>query len=215
MEFLNLHTHKYTNQFNVLELVNQYPQEFDATIPYYSIGIHPWFIVTERLNSDLAIIESKLQEPNCLAVGECGLDKRIEIPLDLQQNVFEKQLLLAEKYQKPVVIHCVAAFQELIAIKKKLNLSVPLLIHGFSKNEQVAKQLLDNGFYISFGKYLLQKPELESVFKNMPNDRFFLETDTVEEGIQEVYALAAKYKGIPVEEIQKIVNSNFNAIFNK
>ena len=122
---------------------------------------------------------------------------------------------MAEKYQKPVVIHCVAAFQELIAIKKKLNLSVPLLIHGFSKNEQVAKQLLDNGFYISFGKYLLQKPELESVFKNMPNDRFFLETDTVEEGIQEVYALAAKYKGISVEEIQEIVNSNFNTIFNK
>jgi TatD DNase family protein len=122
---------------------------------------------------------------------------------------------LAEKYKKPVVIHCVAAFQELIAIKKKLNLSVPLLIHGFSKNEQVAKQLLDNGFYISFGKYLLQKPELESVFKNMPNDRFFLETDTVEEGIQEVYALAAKYKGISMEEIQKIVNSNFNTIFNK
>jgi TatD DNase family protein len=135
--------------------------------------------------------------------------------LDLQQAVFEKQLLLAEKYQKPVVIHCVAAFQELIAIKKKLNLSVPLLIHGFSKNEQVAKQLLNNGFYISFGKYLLQKPELESVFKNMPNDRFFLETDTVEEGIQEVYALAAKYKGISEEEIQEIVNSNFNTIFNK
>lgn len=215
MKYFNLHTHIFTNQSDIVELVNQYPQEFDASIAFYSIGIHPWFIVTERLNSDLAIIESKLQEPNCLAVGECGLDKRIEIPLDLQQNVFEKQLLLAEKYQKPVVIHCVAAFQELIAIKKKLNLSVPLLIHGFSKKEQVAKQLLDNGFYISFGKYLLQKPELESVFKNMPNDRFFLETDTVEEGIQEVYALAAKYKGIPVEEIQKIVNSNFNAIFNK
>jgi TatD DNase family protein len=42
-----------------------------------------------------------------------------------------------------------------------------------------------------------------------------LETDTVEEGIQEVYALAAKYKGISMEEIQKIVNSNFNTIFNK
>ena len=154
MEFFNLHTHKYTNQFNVLELVNQYPQEFDATIPYYSIGIHPWFIVEGRIEADLAIIESKLQEVNCLAVGECGLDKRIEVPMELQQMVFERQLLLAQKYQKPVVIHCVAAFQELIAIKKKLNISVPILIHGFSKNIQVAKQLVDNGFYISFGKYL-------------------------------------------------------------
>ena len=213
MEFFNLHTHKWTNQPNVLELVNQYPQEFDATIPYYSIGIHPWFIVEGRIEADLAIIESKLQEVNCLAVGECGLDKRIEVPMELQQMVFERQLLLAQKYQKPVVIHCVAAFQELIAIKKKLNISVPILIHGFSKNIQVAKQLVDNGFYISFGKYLLLNPELEAVFKSVPNNRFFLETDTVEEGIEAVYELAAKYKGVSVKEIQKLVSSNFLDVF--
>jgi TatD DNase family protein len=213
MEFFNLHTHKWTNQPNVLELVNQYPQEFDATIPYYSVGIHPWFIVEERLEADLAIIESKLQETNCLAVGECGLDKRIEVPMELQQLVFEKHLLLAQQYQKPVVIHCVAAFQELIAIKRKLNISIPMLIHGFSKNAQVAKQLLDNGFYISFGKYLLLNKDLEAVFKSVPNNRFFLETDTVEEGIEAVYELAAKYKGISVEEIQEMVNSNFLEVF--
>ena len=213
MEFFNLHTHKCTNQPNVLELVNQYPQEFDATIPYYSIGIHPWFIVAERVEADLAIIESKLHEVNCLAVGECGLDKRIEVPMELQQMVFEKQLLLAQQYQKPVVIHCVAAFQELIVLKKKLNISVPMLIHGFSKNAQVAKQLLDNGFYISFGKYLLLNKELEAIFKSVPNNRFFLETDTVEEGIEVVYELAAKYKGISVKEIQELVNSNFLEVF--
>nr|WP_315207732.1 TatD family hydrolase [uncultured Flavobacterium sp.] len=213
MEFFNLHTHKWTNQPNVLELVNQYPQEFDATIPYYSIGIHPWFIVEGRIEADLAIIESKLQEVNCLAVGECGLDKRIEVPMELQQMVFERQLLLAQKYQKPVVIHCVAAFQELIAIMKKLNISVPILIHGFSKNIQVAKQLVDNGFYISFGKYLLLNPELEAVFKSVPDNRFFLETDTVDKGIEEVYELAAKYKGVSVKEIQKLVSSNFLDVF--
>ena len=215
MQFFNAHTHKYTNQPDVLELVNQYPQEFDAAIPFYSIGIHPWFIVEERLQADLEIIERQLQESNCLAVGECGLDKRIAISLELQQSVFEKQLLLAEKYQKPVVIHCVAAFQEVIAIKKKLNISVPMLIHGFSKNAQVAKQLLDNGFYISFGKYLLRNPELKTVFESIPNDRFFLETDTEEEGIQEVYALAAKYKGISIEELQEQINKNFNTVFNQ
>jgi TatD DNase family protein len=214
MKFFNLHTHKFTNQLDLLELVNQYPWEFDATIPFYSIGIHPWFIVEERLESDFAIIESKLQEPSCLALGECGLDKRIEVPMELQQLVFEKQLLLAQKYQKPVVIHCVAAFQELIEITKKLNITVPILIHGFSKSEQLAKQLLENGFYISFGKYLLLNPELETVFKSMPNDRFFLETDTAEESLATVYALAAKYKGISVEEIQEIISTNFNKVFN-
>lgn len=213
MKFFNFHTHNYTNQPDVLELVNQYPQEFDASIPFYSIGIHPWYIVEERLESDLEIIESKLQEKNCLAIGECGLDKRIEIPMELQQVVFEKQLLLAQKYKKAVVIHCVAAFQEVVAIKKRLNISVPMIIHGFSKNEQTAKQLVDNGFYISFGKYLLRNPELESVFKSVPNNRFFLETDTIEENIDAVYTLAAKYKGLNLEEIQIQINKNFQSVF--
>jgi TatD DNase family protein len=83
----------------------------------YSIGIHPWFIVEERLASDLDIVETKLQETNCLAVGECGLDKRIAIPIELQQLVFEKQLVLAQKYNKPVVLHC-SIFDELIATKE-------------------------------------------------------------------------------------------------
>jgi TatD DNase family protein len=215
MKFFNLHTHKFTNQDTVLELVNQYPQEFDATIPYYSMGIHPWYINEERLELDFQIIESKLQEPNCLALGECGLDKRIEIPLELQQIVFGRQLLLAQKFNKPVVIHCVAAFQEVIALKKRLKITVPMLIHGFSKNKQVAKELVDNGFYISFGKYLLRNPELETVFQSIPNDRFFLETDTVEEGIEEVYALAARYKNWSVDELQQQIKSNFAAVFKK
>ena len=213
MQYFNLHTHSFSNQSNVVELVNQYPQEFSASIPYYSIGIHPWFIVEDRLESDLAILESKLSETGCLALGECGLDKRIEVALELQQTVFERQLLLAEQYQKPVVIHCVAAFQELIAIKKRLKISVPFLIHGFSKNEQIAKELVANGCYISFGKYLLRMPQLESVFKNMPNDRFFLETDTDEQTIQEVYALAAQYKGLSIPQIQELVTMNFSTIF--
>lgn len=215
MHFFNLHTHKFTNQDTVLELVNQYPKDFDATIPFYSIGIHPWYIDEQRLEADLQMIESKLQEDNCLALGECGLDKRIEIPLELQQMVFEKQLLLAQKHNKPVVIHCVAAFQEIIAIKKRLKITVPMIIHGFSKNKQVAKELIDNGFYISFGKYLLRNPELEAVFNSIPNDRFFLETDTIEEGIEEIYALAAHYKNWSIDELQQEIKSNFAAVFKK
>jgi TatD DNase family protein len=213
MKFFNLHTHQFTNQESVLELVNQYPQEFDASIPFYSIGIHPWYSNENRLESDLQIIESKLQEANCLALGECGLDKRIEVPFELQQIVFEKQLLLAQKYNKPIVIHCVAAFQEVIAIKKQLKVTVPMIIHGFSKNKQVAKELIDNGFYLSFGKYLLRNPELESVFITIPNNQFFLETDTVEEGIEEVYALATQYKNIAIEELKQIIDTNCKTVF--
>ncbi|MFM9989125.1 TatD family hydrolase [Flavobacterium sp.] len=213
MQYINLHTHKFSNNPNVLEIVNQYPQEFDSTIPFYSIGIHPWYINESRLEADLKIIEEKLQLKNCLALGECGLDKRIEISMGIQTQVFEKQLSLAIKYKKPVILHCVSAYQEIIEIKKRLEVEVPMIIHGFSKNEQVAKSLLDNGFYLSFGKYLLRNPELESVFKFVLNDRFFLETDTIEETLEEVYQLAAKYKNIKVSELLEIVATNFQSVF--
>ncbi|HLP64847.1 TatD family hydrolase [Flavobacterium sp.] len=215
MEYFNLHTHRRTYDANTLELLNQYPWEFDATFPQYSIGIHPWHIDENRLESDLNIIEEKLQLNECLALGECGLDKRIEIPMELQISVFERQIALAEKYQKPLVLHLVAAFQELIEIKNRLNISVPIVIHGFSKNEQVAKQLIDNGFYISFGKYLLRNPELKSVFLSVPDDRFFLETDMIEETLEQVYNLAANYKNITLDDLKRIVNTNFATVFKQ
>jgi TatD DNase family protein len=213
MNYFNLHTHNFTNQPDVLELVNQYPQEFKALIPFYSVGIHPLYIDENRLESDFQMLAEKLALPECLALGECGLDKRSETPFELQQSIFEKQLALAEQYQKPVVIHCVKAFQELIEIKKRLKIAVPMIVHGFSKKGALAKQLLDNGFYVSFGKNLLRNPELESVFKSIPNNKFFLETDTIEEGIQEVYALASKFKDLELNELQEILNKNYTTVF--
>jgi len=215
MHFFNLHTHKFTNNPNTVELVNQYPWAFDDTIPQYSIGIHPWYIDETRLASDLATIEEKLQLPECLALGECGLDKRIDIPMTVQVSVFEQQIALAEKYQKPLVLHLVAAFDELIAIKKRLNISVPIILHGFSKNEQVAQQMIDNGFYLSFGKYLLRNPELKTVFQSVPNNRFFLETDTIEETLGDVYTLAAQYKGMTLATMQKQVSENYKLLFTR
>lgn len=215
MQFINLHTHSFSNQEDILEIVNQYPWEFDRTISNYSIGIHPWYIDKNRLNSDLEVIEEKLNLDECLALGECGLDKRIEIPLKLQTSVFQNQIELAQLTTKPIILHCVAAFQEIIAIKKEMNVNNPMIIHGFSKNKQVAKSLLDNGFYLSFGKYLLRNPELAEVYAYVPNDRFFLETDTIEETIMEVYQKASNIKNMKIDDIQKIVKTNFNQIFNQ
>ena len=207
----NLHTHHFKNNPEVLEIVNQYPQEFDDQLPFYSIGIHPWYINLDSLAVDLEIIDAKLQEPNCLALGECGLDKRIATSLEIQIQVFEKQLLLAKKHKKPVILHCVSAYQEVIAIKKRLQIETPMIIHGFSKNSQVAQSLLENGFYLSFGKYLLRNPELASVFKKVPHDKFFLETDTIEETIFEVYAKASEIKNINIEAQ---VERTFLEVFN-
>lgn len=215
MLFINLHTHQYTADPEILEVVNQYPWEFSAKIPQYSIGIHPWYIKEDRLSSDLQLIEEKLKDEKCLALGECGLDKRIENPLSLQKEVFQQQIELVQQTTKPIILHCVAAYQELIAIKKEMDIQNPMIVHGFSKNEQVAKSLLDNGLYLSFGKYLLRNPDLEKVFKFVPENCFFLETDTIEEGIAQVYQKAATVKNLTVEQLQQQVTQNFEAVFKR
>lgn len=213
-KFINLHTHKFSNLSDVIEVVNQYPWEFDASVPNYSIGIHPWYVDENRLETDLEIIKEKLQLTGCLALGECGLDKRIEIPLDSQISVFKKQLELVKETQKPIVLHCVAAYDEVIAIKNEMKIENPMIIHGFSKNEQVAQTLFKNGFYLSFGKYLLRNPDLEKVFTFAPENQILLETDTIEESIYQVYEKAAVIKAISVEEMKTIVFTNFSKIFS-
>lgn len=214
IKFINLHTHKFSNLSDVIEVVNQYPWEFDASVPNYSIGIHPWYIDENCLEKDLEIIKEKLQLPECLALGECGLDKRIEIPLDRQISVFKQQLEIVKQTKKPIVLHCVAAYDEVIAIKKEMKIENPMIIHGFSKNEQVAQSLLRNGFYLSFGKYLLRNPDLEKVFTFAPENQILLETDTIEESIYQVYQKAAAIKGISVEEMKSIIYTNFSKIFS-
>lgn len=209
----NLHTHKASGNSNVFEVVNRYPYEA-IDVPFFSAGIHPWHIDEDKLDEHLAIVEERLSLPGCLAIGECGLDKRIEKPLNLQADVFEKHLLLAKKYQKPVILHLVAAYQEVIEIHNSIQPGVPMIVHGFSKNIQVARQLLDNGFYLSFGKYLLRNPELSAVFAQVPGDRFFMETDSIEESIAEVYAKAATARNIEIEDLKYIVSTNFKTVFN-
>lgn len=217
-KYINLHTHKFSNLADVIEVVNQYPWEFDTTIPNYSIGIHPWYIDENRLEFDLEIIQQKLQLNECLALGECGLDKRIEIPLEVQISVFKRQLEIVKQTNKPIVLHCVAAYDEVIAIKKELKIENPMIIHGFSKNEQVAKSLLKNGFYLSFGKYLLRSrnfgTDLKKVFTFAPENQILLETDTIEESIYQVYEKAALIKGVSIEDMKAIVFSNFSKIFS-
>ena len=216
-KFINLHTHQFLNLSDVIAVVNQYPWEFNNSIPNYSIGIHPWYIDENRLELDLNTISEKLQLSDCLALGECGLDKRIETPMELQTVVFKRQLKLVKQTDKPIILHCVAAFDEVIAIKKELKVENSMIIHGFSKNEQIANSLLKNGFYLSFGKYLLRSrnigTELEKVFKFAPENKILLETDTVEESIYEVYEKAAVIRGISVEKMKAIVFQNYSNIF--
>ena len=215
MFFYNLHTHSDPADDSIVAVVNVYPKDYPSSSKYFSIGIHPWYIDEKNLEIELAIIEKAIQDENCLAIGECGIDKKIETNIELQTQVFERQLLLAEKYQMPVILHCVAAYDELIAIKNNLKITVPLIIHGFSKSPEMAKQLESHGIIVSFGKYLLRNPELGHSLNAISEDSFLLETDNAEETIQEVYNRATEAKNIPLTELHSIIERNFARIFSK
>lgn len=210
--YYNIHTHHFSNNSEIVELVNQYPNEVNTELPNFTVGIHPWYLNENTFLDDLAVIESVIQLPNFKAVGECGLDKRIETSIEIQKKILIPQLLLAEKYKKPVILHCVAAYQEIIEIKKELKLTIPMVIHGFSKNSQVAESLIKNGFYLSFGKYLLQNPELENVLKTIPLNQLFLETDMIDQTIFEVYSKAERVLN---RNLEPIIEENYKRVFNQ
>ena len=215
MRYLNLHTHSASGNDDVLEIINRYPHEVNELPPFYSIGIHPWYIDKDNLEQQMMVIDISAAHPGCLAIGECGLDSRIETPVELQEPVFKSQLEIAMKHGKPVVLHLVGAFDRLIAIKRELNPNVPLIIHGFSKSSEMAQQLEKEGFYLSFGKYLLRNPGLREAFEAVSTDRIFLETDTAEETIAEVYQKASSYRGCSVEEMKQTIAQNFNTVFGR
>lgn len=208
----NIHTHTFTNNSKVVELVNQYPNKVDVNLPTFTVGIHPWYLNEISYLDDLLIIENNIKNKKFKAVGECGLDKRIDTSIKIQKKILIPQLLLAEKYKKPVILHCVAAFQEIIEIKKELQLTIPMVVHGFSKNTQVAESLLKHGFYLSFGKYLLQNPELEKVLQMIPLQQLFLETDMITQTIFDVYDKASHVLNCNLEPI---IEENFNRVFNQ
>lgn len=209
--YYNIHTHHFSHNAEVVELVNQYPRQADTSVPDFTVGIHPWYIEEEHMAEDLMLMEQFISLQNCRAVGECGLDKRIETSIQVQEKALVPQLLLAEKYKKPVILHCVAAYQEIIELQKQLQLTVPMIVHGFSKNAQVAESLWKNGFYLSFGKYLLLNPQLGEVLKTVPLQQLFLETDTMEQSIFEVYG---KAESILNRNLEHVIEENYNKVFN-
>ena len=214
MVFFDVHTHKKIASENVFSIENKYPNASDFTKPF-SIGMHPWFINKDKIEEELLIIKEQLQDKNCFALGECGLDKVAETDFELQKKVFRKQLALSEKYKKPVIIHCVKAFQEIIEIKTEVRPTQIWILHGFQKNLQVAKSLFKNGIVVSFGAAVIHHEKLQNILLEIPLASILLETDASEVYIQDVYQKVAALKNMEVELLQQKIAQNFKRIFKK
>ncbi len=212
MRFINLHTHHIAMDHSLFVL--NYRIGHDKVIDnthLFSVGLHPWDI---DQNNDLFLskLEQFLTHPNCIAIGECGIDKLITTPIEIQKKVFEQHLQLAINYNKPLIIHCVKAFDELIEICKPYHNRTSLIVHGFNKSENLAKQLIDKGFYLSLHHNLLLKPDFN--IQSLPLDKLFFETDdNAHLLIEEVYKDFALKLNMELDALKTQINRNFETLF--
>lgn len=177
-----------------------------------SLGLHPWYLANATADSET--IRKYISLPNVLAVGETGLDKLTETDWDWQVKWLIWQIDLANTVNKPLIIHCVKAYEDLLAVFKAHPPKVPVIIHGFNKKPELAQQLVQHGLYLSFGKALFQShPGPLEALAHIPADRFFLETDDAAMPIADVYAKAAKIRKTGEDEIILQLQKNFQNVF--
>lgn len=205
---IDLHTHHSGSAD--LAIFNAFDKKTELICSY---GIHPWY--ADLFTFDfLEKLEDLIQQPNCWAVGECGMDKLASSDWSKQLQWFEMQISLSERFRKPLIVHCVKAIQELVVLKRKINPAQKWIFHGFRKTNTV-KQLLEEGFFFSIGAALLTDERLQELMKNFPLERLFLETDDKEMNISLLYERLAAIKKIPVEHIEKQLINNFEKVFDR
>lgn len=210
MTYCDIHTHIPPAGTDNLAIVNQTVREDRAFTPFplQSIGIHPWYIYNVR--EQVGRLEEWISHYGCVAVGEAGFDRAVPVPMALQQEAFLAQAGLSETLQKPLIIHCVKAWQELLDARKQVRPAMPWIVHGFRGKKELAEQLLRQGFYLSFGRYF----NAEALQAAWPG-RLLTETDDREgAGIQAVYEAIATALAVPAETFALQVRRNVKAVLN-
>lgn len=178
----------------------------------FSVGLHPWFIDGQNLEQQLLLQRNYCTHQNVLAIGECGLDKICTTDFKLQQEVFIAQISLANKINKPLIIHCVRAWQEVMETLHQQHNKVPVVFHGYNKNLQLAQQIIAHGYYLSYGK-ALQQTRIQQELKALPIEQLFFETDDAALPIEKVYELAASALQIDSNSLCLQIKKNAAAVF--
>ena len=211
MSYINIHKHS-SGKAGTFEIENVY-RHFEATpTRWFSAGLHPWYI-DQHWQSEFNKLENIVTNTSMLAIGECGLDRVCDIDFSLQQEVFAAQIKLGNGIQKPLIIHCVRAFDETLALLHKYNNKVPVIFHGYNKSKELALQLTSKGYYLSFGK-ALQKTTVQQIFATLPLSNIFLETDDADISIETIYNWAAEARQISVEQLSLQIQQNLQKVFN-
>ncbi len=206
--FINIHTHSVEEQEDVWQLSSLFPEDEIPQTPF-SIGIHPWKI-EENWQEQMQQVIEKSQLQNCVAIGECGLDKTMKTPLSVQQEVFKEHIDWANKFQKPLVVHCVKAYDELLKFVPEIK--VPLILHDFGKSANLGKQLQQKGIYLSVGKAIF-RPSFAKVLPQLDKQLLFLETDDTEYSITQIYEQVAQIFQCDLLTLRRQMHENFKKVF--
>ena len=214
--YINFHSH-HPDQSAQITLINSQPADFlHAKGCFYSCGIHPWS-VNGNMTHDLEKLEKLVEAHHeILSVGECGLDFfHNSTNKDLQERVFMDQLQIAQKYNRPVILHIVKAEDRAQEIIRRSGINVPCIVHGFNKRSSVASQWIKKDFYLSFGAGIVnRKSAVARSLKIIPRDKFFLETDDENIPVSKLYEAAAGILGCKEETLIDQIELNFEKLFS-
>lgn len=169
-------------------------------------GIHPW----HAAEGDLSLVEGIIDKID--AVGEIGLDFACDTPQEVQIEVFRAQLSIAEQGEKPVVLHCVRAFEYIMRVLENYRLKA-VIFHGFIGSKEQAQRAVAQGFYLSFGERTFRSPKTIEALRSTPLSQLFVETDESSTPIEEIYAKIAELRGISTAELTHATEENFERIF--
>ena len=207
MFFPDIHTHFY--QRNSISILNTH-SSLDAL---HSRGIHPWN-VDENYRLKLRELQTDLQHPFCVALGEIGLDKLCSSDFELQRKAFIQQIELSEEFKLPIIIHCVKASNELFQLKKEIKPSQKWIWHGFNKIH-LLQQALDIEIIPSVGQAIVHNLPLQQEVSKLNSNQFLLETDSSILSIEAIYKTVAISRNYSLETLQKEQITNFKTIFTK
>jgi TatD DNase family protein len=217
-DLIDVHSHYQAAEEGVFRIYNYFAGELRPGMEPgpSSIGLHPWHIHENETYGDLYHQLYPLAvKPGILAIGEAGFDRHIRTGTGLQEEVFSRQVKLSEDLQKPMIIHCVKAFDLLLQVRTRLRAQMPWIIHGFQGNTALAQQLIEHGCHISLSERLLRSADkAKTLIASLPLNHLFIESDEDTLPVRDLYQRVAEIKNISTKELVNAVFNNFTRVFN-
>ena len=209
--YIDIHTHAVPDAATTTSIIShRLGMEAPPRCRYFSAGIHPWD--AEILHPTLSQQLKQLEMIDCVAFGEIGLDKACDADFEIQREIFERQTQLAATRDLPVIIHCVRSLNEVVEILSRNSIS-RAIFHGFIGSPEQASQITAHRWHISFGFNALRSPKTLRALRHIPLEALFLENDTSQRRIEELYEIVCKTRNIEIEELKNIINNNFHRFF--